>query len=158
MKFIVAVLILVGSVVPLAALETSQGKLQVQIMAEGLSEPWGMAFLPNGNFLVTERGGRLWIVDDRGVKARVRGGLRVHDLHRDGSLERRVVPGSLDYHHPRVRKAFGEARRERAVLRVELADEQGHGDPHARRVEARHGAEAEPLEVVTESLDPLEAR
>ena len=35
MKFIVAVLILVGSVVPLAALETSQGKLRVQIMAEG---------------------------------------------------------------------------------------------------------------------------
>lgn len=40
-------------------IETEAGKLQVQIMAEGLAHPWGMAFLPGGDLLVTERPGRL---------------------------------------------------------------------------------------------------
>jgi glucose/arabinose dehydrogenase len=42
-----------------AALETAAGRLEVTAMATGLDEPWGLAFLPGGGFLVTERGGRL---------------------------------------------------------------------------------------------------
>ncbi len=40
-------------------IESEAGKLQVQTMAEGLAHPWGMAFLPDGDLLVTERPGRL---------------------------------------------------------------------------------------------------
>jgi glucose/arabinose dehydrogenase len=36
-----------------------QHKIRVVIVATGLSHPWGMAWLPNGDLLVTERPGRL---------------------------------------------------------------------------------------------------
>src|SRR5262247_3804509 len=39
-----------------------QHKVRVVILARGLSHPWGMAWLPNGDLLVTERPGRLRIV------------------------------------------------------------------------------------------------
>ncbi len=35
---------------------------EVNIVAEGLNQPWGMAFLPNGNILVTEKPGRLRLI------------------------------------------------------------------------------------------------
>ena len=37
-------------------------KIRVVIVARGLSHPWGMAWLPNGDLLVTERPGRLRII------------------------------------------------------------------------------------------------
>jgi glucose/arabinose dehydrogenase len=39
-----------------------QHKILVTILARGLSHPWGMAWLPNGDLLVTERPGRLRLV------------------------------------------------------------------------------------------------
>jgi hypothetical protein len=38
--------------------------ITVRVMANGLEHPWSMAFLPDGNLLVTERPGRLRIVRD----------------------------------------------------------------------------------------------
>ncbi len=37
---------------------------RIQTLAEGLSHPWSMAFLPDGRLLVTERDGRLRLVED----------------------------------------------------------------------------------------------
>jgi aldose sugar dehydrogenase len=42
-----------------SVVETAAGPLQVDLVAEGLDEPWGIGFLPDGAFLVTERGGTL---------------------------------------------------------------------------------------------------
>lgn len=42
--------------------ETSAGTIAVTRLAEGLEHPWGMAFLPDGRLLVTERAGRLRIL------------------------------------------------------------------------------------------------
>lgn len=39
-------------------------RIRVSILARPLSHPWGMAFLPNGDILITERDGRLRLVRD----------------------------------------------------------------------------------------------
>jgi glucose/arabinose dehydrogenase len=41
---------------------TAQGTVRLVTVAEGLQHPWGVAFLPDGRALVTERPGRLRIV------------------------------------------------------------------------------------------------
>ncbi|MBY0407107.1 MAG: PQQ-dependent sugar dehydrogenase, partial [Rickettsiales bacterium] len=41
---------------------SSAGMLKLSTVARGLEHPWGMAFLPDGRMLVTERPGRLRIV------------------------------------------------------------------------------------------------
>ena len=46
---------------------SSAGQLDVRAIATGLSNPWGLAFLPNGRMLVTERPGRMRIVAADGV-------------------------------------------------------------------------------------------
>src|SRR5687768_130271 len=40
--------------------------LRVKTIAAGLDHPWGMAFLPEGSVLVTERSGRMRVVDVSG--------------------------------------------------------------------------------------------
>lgn len=49
---------------PSAALETSAGQVDVTEVVSGLDQPWGMAFLPSGGLLITERDGRLLFVND----------------------------------------------------------------------------------------------
>ncbi len=39
-----------------------QPKIRLSVVAKGLSHPWAIAFLPNGDMLVTERAGRLRLV------------------------------------------------------------------------------------------------
>src|SRR4029079_448491 len=45
---------------------SSAGKLAVHTVAQGLSHPWPLAFLPEGRMLVTERPGRIRIVAPNG--------------------------------------------------------------------------------------------
>jgi len=41
-----------------------QHKIRVVVVARGLSHPWSLAFLPDGNMLITERSGRLRMIKD----------------------------------------------------------------------------------------------
>ncbi len=47
--------------------QSIQASLKVTAVAEGLQNPWGLAFLPDGRMLVTERVGRLRIVEKNGT-------------------------------------------------------------------------------------------
>jgi glucose/arabinose dehydrogenase len=47
-------------------LKSAAGTLVVEKVAGGLEHPWGLAFLPDGRMLVTERPGRLRILDRSG--------------------------------------------------------------------------------------------
>ena len=45
-------------------IQTAQAKIEVAVVARDLSHPWSLAFLPNGDMLVTERAGRLRLIHD----------------------------------------------------------------------------------------------
>lgn len=45
---------------------TEAGPVTARVLAQGLDHPWSLAFLPDGNMLVTERPGRLKLLDSRG--------------------------------------------------------------------------------------------
>ncbi|GAB2501678.1 PQQ-dependent sugar dehydrogenase [Arenimonas alkanexedens] len=49
-----------------ARFPSEAGTLEVTTVASGLEHPWGMTFLPDGRYLVTERPGRLRIVSPDG--------------------------------------------------------------------------------------------
>ncbi len=74
--------------------ETERARLHVTVVAKGLDHPWGLAFLPHGGMLVTERPGRLRVIrggtlDPRpiaglpSIRAAVIGGLMDVVLHPD---------------------------------------------------------------------------
>ena len=49
-------------------IETEQADFRVETVATGLEFPWSMAFLPDGDMLVTEREGRLRYIDDGALR------------------------------------------------------------------------------------------
>ncbi len=81
--------------------QTTEYEIQVDLIADGLSNPWSIAFLPDGDMLVTERAGRLRLIRDGqleqipvggtpDVKITVLGGLLDVLLHPEFSSNRIV--------------------------------------------------------------------
>jgi glucose/arabinose dehydrogenase len=105
--------------------KSSAGELAVQTVVGGLAHPWALAFLPDGNMLVTERPGRLRIATPDGkltpalagvprVFASGQGGL--HDVFIDrGFAENRAI--YFCYAEPT------EGGGRTALARARLADE-----------------------------------
>ena len=66
---------------------------RVREVAGGLEHPWGMAFLPDGRLLVTERTGRLRVVEDGRVDPRPIEGLpRIAAIGQGGLLDVALHP------------------------------------------------------------------
>lgn len=63
MMRVLTVLLLLGGLLPLAA--TANPAFDVEVLVDGdLNNPWGLAFLPNGDLLITERQGDLRVYRD----------------------------------------------------------------------------------------------
>ncbi|MEE2761114.1 MAG: PQQ-dependent sugar dehydrogenase [Pseudomonadota bacterium] len=79
---------------PLAAQEFSTEKhaVTVETIAKGLEHPWGLAFLPGGSLLVTERNGALRIVHDGRVSDPIPGVPRVWASGQGGLLDIAIDP------------------------------------------------------------------
>ncbi|MEX2407746.1 MAG: PQQ-dependent sugar dehydrogenase, partial [Rhodovibrionaceae bacterium] len=77
-----------ASAVQAKTFETAQAKFQVQVLADGLEHPWGMAFLPDGALLITERPGGLRLFRDGALQAEPLSGLpEVWDSGQGGLLD-----------------------------------------------------------------------
>lgn len=69
-----------------APLKTANVAFDVVTVAEGLDKPWGLAWLPDGRMLVTERGGVLRIVGQDGKLSGPVGGVPKVDARGQGGL------------------------------------------------------------------------
>jgi len=69
----------------IASLAQAQG-VRPETVAVGLQNPWGLAFLPNGRFLVTERSGRLRVISADGKLAPAVAGLPEIAVGEQGGL------------------------------------------------------------------------
>ena len=87
-------LVLVACDAPAAQeFSAQQGPIRVVTVARGLEHPWGLAFLPDGRMLVTERPGRLRVVDQEGrVSAPVAGVPEVWARGQGGLLDVALAP------------------------------------------------------------------
>jgi len=72
---------------------TVNGPVQVVSVVTGLSHPWGMAFLPNGDILVTEREGRVRLIRDGVLDPEPLGGVpAVHAVRLSGLMDIALHP------------------------------------------------------------------
>ena len=71
--------------------DSQTGRIRVETVVEGLSHPWGLAFLPDGGILVTERPGRLRLFAS-GRLAAVNGVPEVYAQGQGGLLDVALDP------------------------------------------------------------------
>jgi len=95
------------------------------IVASGLTSPWGLAFLPDGSALVSERDtGRILRVDPRrpaGQNVRVLGKVAGSTPDGEGGLLGIALPPATDT-VPRFLYAYTTTARDNRVVRIELLD------------------------------------
>ena len=69
-QLLAAILLLLAGSWPLTAaaqvFDSERQRFRLRIVSEGLEHPWGLAFLPDGRMLVSERPGRLRLIDASG--------------------------------------------------------------------------------------------
>jgi glucose/arabinose dehydrogenase len=76
------------------AISSEQATFRVVPVVTGLEHPWGMAFLPGGEILITERPGRLRLVRDGGLEpAPIAGVPEVYASGQGGLLDVALDPG-----------------------------------------------------------------
>ncbi|MFV0679160.1 PQQ-dependent sugar dehydrogenase [Ottowia sp.] len=100
--------------------------IDAQTVASGLQHPWAVAFLPGGRFLVTERPGRLRVVEAHGrLQAPVLGLPEVATGGQGGLLD--VITDSGFAHNRIIYFCFSEPgmgmRNSTALARAQLSDD-----------------------------------
>jgi aldose sugar dehydrogenase len=66
--------------------DTDEYKVRAVTVVKDLTNPWGLAFLPDGRMLVTERAGRMRVIDGGKLVAKAITGLPVSTEHGQGGL------------------------------------------------------------------------
>jgi aldose sugar dehydrogenase len=87
--------LLIGSAPGMAAesYQSQAGSIRVVTVAEDLEQPWGLAFLPDGRMLVTEKEGRLRLVGPDGQLSEPLAGVpEVYDSGQGGLLDVALDP------------------------------------------------------------------
>ena len=68
-------------------IEITKTNFELQEISKGLNSPWGMTFLDDENFLITEKTGRLLKINiNTGIKTEINHELNVHTSTRQGGL------------------------------------------------------------------------
>lgn len=93
-----------------SVIETSAGPMRIEPVLQGLDEPWGVAFLPDGDVLVTERGGRL-VLGSAGKQVAVTGGPQVRAVGQGGLLDVLIPRDFADSREVWLAFAAGEGNR-----------------------------------------------
>ncbi|HEX7219104.1 MAG TPA: PQQ-dependent sugar dehydrogenase [Burkholderiales bacterium] len=83
---LVSVLFLPGAAAP-QTYRSDEHSFRVVKVVEGLQQPWSMAFLPDGRMLVTEKAGRLRLVNGKVLDPRPIEGLPEVTVHGQGGLQ-----------------------------------------------------------------------
>ncbi len=78
-------------------LVNSNIQLKYETVASGLEHPWAVAILPNNEFLVTERPGRLVLVNADGDVLPVQNTPQVYDRGQGGLLDVIITPDNTIY-------------------------------------------------------------
>ncbi|WP_394176857.1 PQQ-dependent sugar dehydrogenase [Thalassotalea litorea] len=102
----IASLLMVSPVISVTAFEdagpkivdsTLQSGYEAQLVTDGIDIPWGMAQLPNGDLLVTEREGEIKVVRDGKLLEDTISGLPdIHDYGQGGLLDIVIDPNYAD--------------------------------------------------------------
>jgi len=118
-------------------IDTKQGAIKVETVAGGLDHPWGLAFLPDGRMLVSERPGRLRILDHDGkLSLPVTGVPAVAAVGQGGLLDVVLAPDFAA--SKRIYFSFAEPH----------GDANGTSVAHARLVEEKEAARLDDLKVI----------
>jgi aldose sugar dehydrogenase len=110
--------------------ESEKGRFRVTELITGLDHPWGLAFLPGGEMVITERPGRVRLVTTGGVISPPLGGVpRVFVDGQSGLLDVAVSPSFAEDHL--VYLSYGEPsfrgnKAGTAVARGRLAEDGLH--------------------------------
>ena len=90
---VLAIIFSLGVAVRAEVFNSKHYRLKVTTVVDGLVSPWGLAFLPKGRMIVTERVGGIRIVTPKGkLSPRLSGTPEVYDLNQGGMLDVAVDP------------------------------------------------------------------
>lgn len=104
--------------------------VQLDTIAKGLDNPWGMTFLPNGDYLYSDRNGKLYL-NSKGVQSLVKGAPSVLAEGQGGLLDLQIHPQFssnkfLYLSYSKFKDSAGEKWSTTAVMRAKwLGDKLG---------------------------------
>ncbi|WP_129713600.1 PQQ-dependent sugar dehydrogenase [Pedobacter sp. SYP-B3415] len=112
-----------------ATFKTEALTIKLDTVVKGLDIPWGMAFLPKGAMLVTDRNGKLYHVAAEGRRSEVSGVPEVLNRGQGGLMDVAVDPafasnGFIYLSYSKYKKEGGATLATTAVLKAKLSGNQ----------------------------------